>query len=611
MKLFNRNKDSDEEEAVEMVPQEQEEPTKEKGRGPSVHYGDEGYEEAIDLDGMDQIDISDTTWGEVARNCCCHSFKEWAVIGANLVGICFFLYWFIFSLELLGTGAKVLTGCAAAGLFGGNTNPVASLIVGMLVTVLLQSSSTTTSIIVSLVGAGSIPVEPAIYMVMGANIGTSVTNTIVAMGQMGNGGELERAFAGATVHDMFNFLSVCILFPLEIITHMLARMTSKMTENYNPNSEGSKKSSGIKTIISPILDRIIISNKSVINDVATGGSCDEYYPTECNPPGTHTYQACVKDGKVGLITCSKSGGYCPAFFEEGATQSSDTVSGAIALVLGIIFLVICLMGLVMVLKHMLLGASTRIIKKATAINGYVSMLIGAGITIAVQSSSVTTSVLTPLVGVGLVTVDQMFPLTLGANIGTTITSMLAAVVADTADSMQVALAHFFFNIFGICIWYPIPFMRRIPIHMAKALGKATRWWRGFPLLYLAVVFFVIPLILLGISALFVNGSSALAVLGSIIVIGLAFSLAKFLWWWFKRDGAAKTEANFKSRQHKKDIAARLVDEWEPLVAEVKALKDHVGLEDETDESDESDNIKKPDIETVHENEGEVEKTEMD
>ena len=305
------------------------------------------------------------------------------------------------------------------------------------------------------------------------------------------------------------------------------------------------------------------------------------------------------------------GGYCPVFFEEGATQSSDTVSGAIALVLGIIFLVICLMGLVMVLKHMLLGASTRIIKKATAINGYVSMLIGAGITIAVQSSSVTTSVLTPLVGVGLVTVDQMFPLTLGANIGTTITSMLAAVVADTADSMQVALAHFFFNIFGICIWYPIPFMRRIPIHMAKALGKATRWWRGFPLLYLAVVFFVIPLILLGISSLFVNGSSALAVLGSIIVIGLALLLAKFLWWWFKRDGAAKTEANFKSRQHKKDIAARLVDEWEPLVAEVKALKDHVGLEDETDESDESDNIKKPDIETVHENEGEVEKTEMD
>lgn len=102
------------------------------------------------------------------------------MIGANLVGICFFLYWFIFSLELLGTGAKVLTGCAAAGLFGGNTNPVASLIVGMLVTVLLQSSSTTTSIIVSLVGAGSIPVEPAIYMVMGEIVRSHLVDFLFA-----------------------------------------------------------------------------------------------------------------------------------------------------------------------------------------------------------------------------------------------------------------------------------------------------------------------------------------------------------------------------------------------------------------------------------------------
>ncbi|KAL7531607.1 hypothetical protein ACHAWF_003848 [Thalassiosira exigua] len=556
-------------EEAPMDPEEGAVETKKRGAAPSVHYGDDGYEEAINLDGMENIDIEDTTWSE-----------QWAGIGLHLVGVLFFLYWFIFSLELLGTGAKVLTGCAAAGLFGGNTNPVASLIVGMLVTVLLQSSSTTTSIIVSLVGAGSIAVEPAIFMVMGSNIGSSVTNTIVAMGQMGNGLELERAFAGATVHDMFNFLSVLILFPIECATQMFARMTQAMTVNYNP-SEGGKKSKGIKTIISPILDKIIISNKKVIEEVANGKSCNEYYPTECNPSGTQTYQACVEDGRVGLITCSKEG-YCPAFFEEGATQSSDTVSGAIALVLGIIFLVLCLMGLVTILKRMLLGASTRIIKKATAINGYISMLIGCAITIAVQSSSVTTSVLTPLVKVGVVTVDQMYPLTLGANIGTTITSMLAAVVADTAAVMQVALAHFFFNIFGIIIWYPVPRMRRVPIAMAKALGKATRWWRRFPFLYLAVVFFALPLILLGISSLFVGGETSLITLGSILVIAIAFMLAKFLWWWFKKDGAAKTQANFKRRQHKKNIQARLADEWDPLVSQVKALKEHVGLEDDED-----------------------------
>lgn len=120
----------------------------------------------------DELDLDDITWGEVCRTCWVHTPEQWAKIALNMCGVLFCLYWFIFSLELLGTGAKVLTGCAAAGLFGGNTNPVASLIVGIIVTVMLQSSSTTTSIIVALVGAGSIPVEPAIYMVMGANIGT-------------------------------------------------------------------------------------------------------------------------------------------------------------------------------------------------------------------------------------------------------------------------------------------------------------------------------------------------------------------------------------------------------------------------------------------------------
>jgi sodium-dependent phosphate cotransporter len=196
-------------------------------------------------------------------------------------GVLFFLYWFIFALELLGAGAKVLTGCSAAGLFGDNTNPVAALIVGMLVTVLLQSSSTTTSIIVSLVGSNAIGVESAIYMVMGANIGTSVTNTIVAMGQMGNGDELERAFAGATVHDMFNFLSVLILFPVEVITGYLDALTSAMVKNFTPKDDTGDGLGGIKTIIAPILDRVIKSNSKVIDQVATGAvsSCDEYYPT--------------------------------------------------------------------------------------------------------------------------------------------------------------------------------------------------------------------------------------------------------------------------------------------------------------------------------------------
>lgn len=238
----------------------------------------------------------------------------------------------------------------------------------------------------------------------------------------------------------------------------------------------------------------------------------------------------------------------------------------------------CLGGLVKVLKSMLLGGSEEIIKKATAVNGYVSMAIGCGITMAVQSSSVTTSVLTPIVGVGIVSVEQMYPLTLGANVGTTITSILAGLVAETSDAMQVALAHFFFNIFGILIWYPVPIMRAVPIKMCKALGKATRWWRGFPFLYIAVVFFLIPLVLLGLSSLFINDSKALVTLGSLLTVFIVLFLAKFLWWWFKRDGMGITEANFKRRQYKKDIMARIIDEWDPLVVTVKDIKSEVGID---------------------------------
>lgn len=53
---------------------------------------------------------------------------------------------------------------------------------------------------------------------MGANIGTSVTNTIVALGQVGDRDEFRRAFAGATVHDMFNWLTVIIMLPIEWIS---------------------------------------------------------------------------------------------------------------------------------------------------------------------------------------------------------------------------------------------------------------------------------------------------------------------------------------------------------------------------------------------------------
>ena len=210
----------------------------------------------------------------------------------------------------------------------------------------------------------------------------------------------------------------------------------------------------IKKLVSPLGNLIIKANKDVTKAVAKGGDCDaDFYPVYCVGDDV-SYEACVppKDGcadgeecpRVGLITCDKKAG-CPAFFQDGATRRDDLISGVVVFVLALVILVICLIGLVTCLQKMLMGVSTRIIYKATNINGYLAMIVGMGITLLVQSSSITTSALTPFVGMGAIRLEQMLPLTLGANIGTTFTGLLASLVSDKVESLQVALCHLFFN----------------------------------------------------------------------------------------------------------------------------------------------------------------------
>jgi sodium-dependent phosphate cotransporter len=238
----------------------------------SMHVGD------IDFEVQDTDEIGDASWGEVCRACCCHTPSEWLQVFLGFSVVLFCLYFFLLGLELLGSGAKVMGGCTAGELFGDDTNPIAGVMVGLLSTVLLQSSSTTTSIIVSLVGANAVSVNQGIYMVMGANIGTSVTNTIVALGHLGDGDQLERAFAGATVHDMFNFMAVAVLLPVEVVTGYLYYLTLACVKNVQTEN-GEKWEGPVKKLVSPLGNKIIIANKKVIEAVAEGEmDCAEFYP---------------------------------------------------------------------------------------------------------------------------------------------------------------------------------------------------------------------------------------------------------------------------------------------------------------------------------------------
>eukprot|EP00522_Entomoneis_paludosa_P018886 CAMPEP_0172441026 /NCGR_PEP_ID=MMETSP1065-20121228/1599_1 /TAXON_ID=265537 /ORGANISM="Amphiprora paludosa, Strain CCMP125" /LENGTH=584 /DNA_ID=CAMNT_0013190173 /DNA_START=31 /DNA_END=1785 /DNA_ORIENTATION=+ len=558
---------------VEDVDAEKKEASRKDRPTGSVHFGDS------DFDVEDEY--GDATWGEVCSACCTHTPAEWGWLFVGIVGVALLLYFFLFGLDLLGNGAKVMSGCKAGELFGDDTNPIAGLMIGILATVLLQSSSTTTSIIVSLVGDedGTIGVEQGIYMIMGANIGTSVTNTIVAMGQMGDGDQLERAFAGATVHDMFNFMSVAILLPLEVITHYLKHLTEAMVKNANPK-DGEKWEGPVKKIVSPLGKRVIIVNKSVTKSIANGSKdCEDFYPMSCE--GSPTYKSC--GGKFGLIACDKEHNHCPAFFSETAEAKDDKVSGGVVFFIAIMILFTCLLGIVTILQKMLLGMSTRIIYKATDVNGYIAIAIGAGLTMLVQSSSITTSTLTPLVGMGALRLEQMFPLTLGANIGTTMTGIMASLVSDSIDSLQVALAHLFFNVTGIIIFYPIPFMRKLPLFAARRLGRATRVWRGFPLVYIGVMFVLIPLLMLGISAMFEEDTKGFTVLGSFIVILIGLALAYLVYWCMYQDGREKCYTCMTARERKRVAIKELPDDMEFLKARVAALTEHTGLSTEEEE----------------------------
>lgn len=224
-----------------------------------------------------------------------------------------------------------------------------------------------------------------------------------------------------------------------------------------------------------------------------------------------------------------SGGY---LFEPLADKWDDWAIGLLMLFISLLILCLCLMFIVKLLHSLLRGSIAKIIRKVVNddfpgccayFTGYVAILIGAGLTMLVQSSSIFTSSLTPLVGLGIISLDRMYPLTLGSNIGTTTTGLLAAIVQEDnmRESLQVAICHLFFNLSGIVLFYPIPFMR-FPIGMAKFLGTTTAKYRWFALMYLFLMFFVFPAIILGLSipAWYVMAAVLIPILLLIIIIAI-------------------------------------------------------------------------------------------
>ena len=424
----------------------------------------------------------------------------------------------MFSLTFLSTSFRILGGRNLSTLFADDSllaNPVVGLMIGILVTVLVQSSTTSTSIIVSLVSAGA-GVRPAIPMIFGSNIGTSVTNTIVSMTQAGEKETFRRAFAAATVHDMFNWLTVIVMMVLEVSTHALERFTLMLVESMNLNEEaGNNKASGssspdlLKPLTKPFTDLIVRVDKNVL----VGWSV--------NDPKYENVTSMLKtDGGDNLMS----------LLGEHGLGLSDVFLGVVLLAFSLSLLIGCLLALMKILRSVLDCRMAAVIQRTInadipylpCLTGYIAMLIGAVVTVLVRSSSIFTSTLTPLCGAGLVSLETAYPMTLGSNIGTTSTAMLASLAAEPdrlQPSVQIALVHLFFNVIGILIFYPAPCMRW-PIPLAQRLGDTTAEYRWFAALYLLSAFFLLPV------AVFLLSLAGLTAMYS--VLGAAAAL--FLFW---------------------------------------------------------------------------------
>lgn len=311
------------------------------------------------------------------------------------------------------------------------SNPFIGLFIGLLSTALLQSSSTSTTIAVAAVASGSITLEGAIPIILGANVGTTLTSTIVSMGYITKATEFRKAVAAATVHDFFNILMVAILFPLELKYHLLAKGST------------------------------------------------------------------LASGWIGLEHLSSQGlRYSFTSFFQTISHWLLTHTGSIfALLLSILLLFICLKSISKLLYNLLIGRAKKQFETTVFSNTARSFGWGLLITSAVQSSSLTTSLIVPLVATGKVNLKRAFQFVLGANIGTTITALLAALFQSEA-ALSLALVHLLFNLVGVILFLLVPYISNLPVYLANQMGFFTLRLRMVGFAYILIAFFLVPFTLI-------------------------------------------------------------------------------------------------------------------
>lgn len=347
------------------------------------------------------------------------------------------LYFFFAAIAMMGSAFEHYGGFVAT-LVKTTDDPFMGLMIGVLVTSIVQSSSLTTSIVVTLVGGG-FPITNAIPIVMGANIGSSVTSMIVSIAHMSRRDEFERALSAATVHDFFNVIMVIILFPIEMKVHYLERLSKYLF-------------------------------RSFLGGITSGITFESPIKVIAGQPGKFLWRLF---NYVGL----------PQFISE-----------IIIFLIAIALLFVTLYYIVKVMRIVIVGKAEKLIDSYVFKNGITALACGILMTAIIQSSAVTISMALPLVAAGLITLEKAFPYILGANVGTTVTALLATFAADkTEPAVCIGLVHFLFNTTGVAIFFPLKPIRQIPINLSRWFASVAVRSKYIAFLYIAILFFVIPI----------------------------------------------------------------------------------------------------------------------
>jgi sodium-dependent phosphate cotransporter len=337
---------------------------------------------------------------------------------------------FLLSIELMGLSIAQMAEGWTNSISRVTENPFVGLFIGLLSTALLQSSSTTTSIAVAAVASSAISLQNAIPIVIGANIGTTITSTIISMSYISKQKEFRKAVAAGTSHDFFNILTVLILFPLEVNYRFLEKISAFISSSLH-----------------------------------IGGSAQNE------------------------IVASSS------FIETATEWIVSAVGPIISLLAGILLLFGCIKFISRWLYKILIGKTKDRFENVVFKNKYRAFGWGLVITSIAQSSSLTTSLIVPLVATGKVKIKKAFQFIMGANIGTTITALLAALFQSEA-AISLAIVHFLFNLTGVMIFFLLPFMSQVPVYLAKKMGEITMRVRLVGFAYILIAFFLLPFTLI-------------------------------------------------------------------------------------------------------------------